>query len=198
MNILNNIWIAISTPNEALVKFCCILFLFVEAPLSFSLINNVFDVSSTKNKKLIYILVTALVATISTLFLKSPINLILNYICSFCILRFIFKTGKIKALIAALFPSVVFNLIGNLLLNPYLTLLDITYEEANTIIIYRIPFSFLMYSTVVLLNIIIKHQKITITLSDNLNKKDKTYNNFKYYFWFFVHINSNILPYELY
>ena len=35
MNILNNIWIAISTPNEALVKFCCILFLFVEAPLSF-------------------------------------------------------------------------------------------------------------------------------------------------------------------
>ena len=31
-----------------------------------------------------------------------------------------------------------------------------------------------MYSTVVLLNIIIKHQKITITLSDNLNKKDKT------------------------
>lgn len=173
MNILNNIWIAISTPNEALVKFCCILFLFVEAPLSFSLINNVFDVSSTKNKKLIYILVTALVATISTLFLKSPINLILNYICSFCILRFIFKTGKIKALIAALFPSVVFNLIGNLLLNPYLTLLDITYEEANTIIIYRIPFSFLMYSTVVLLNIIIKHQKITITLSDNLNKKDK-------------------------
>lgn len=174
MNILNNIWIAISTPNEALVKFCCILFLFVEAPLSFSLINNVFDVSSTKNKKLIYILVTALVATISTLFLKSPINLILNYICSFCILRFIFKTGKIKALIAALFPSVVFNLIGNLLLNPYLTLLDITYEEANTIIIYRIPFSFLMYSTVVLLNIIIKHQKITITLSDNLNKKDKT------------------------
>ena len=68
MNILNNIWIAISTPNEALVKFCCILFLFVEAPLSFSLINNVFDVSSTKNKKLIYILVTALVATISTLF----------------------------------------------------------------------------------------------------------------------------------
>ena len=28
MNILNNIWIAISTPNEALVKIFCVLFLF--------------------------------------------------------------------------------------------------------------------------------------------------------------------------
>ena len=174
MNILNNIWITISTPNEALVKIFCVLFLFIEAPLSFSLIDNVFVMNSTRNKKLIYILVTAFVAIISTLFLKFPINLILNYICALCILLFVFKAGKVKSLIAALFPSVIFNLIGNLLLNPYLTLLDITYEEANAVIIYRIPFSLLMYLTVFLLNVIIKHQKITITLSDNLDKKDKT------------------------
>ena len=36
MNILNNIWIAISTPNEALAKIFCVLFLFIEAPLSFA------------------------------------------------------------------------------------------------------------------------------------------------------------------
>lgn len=53
MNILNNIWIAISTPNEALSKIFCVLFLFIEAPLSFALINNVFNISCTKSKNIL-------------------------------------------------------------------------------------------------------------------------------------------------
>ena len=44
MDILNSIWSAISTPNEGLVNICfAFLIIFVEAPLSFSLINNVFE-----------------------------------------------------------------------------------------------------------------------------------------------------------
>ncbi len=42
-NILNNIWITISTPNEQLVSIISIpLTIFIELPLSFSLICNIY------------------------------------------------------------------------------------------------------------------------------------------------------------
>ena len=58
------------------------------------------------------------------------------------------KLSFVKSFIATIFPSIVFNLIGYLLANPYLDLLNITYEENNTIAIYRIPFALLTYSIV--------------------------------------------------
>ena len=49
MNILNNLWLAISTPNEILVNICVsFLIVFIEAPLSFALIDNLLKLSCTK------------------------------------------------------------------------------------------------------------------------------------------------------
>ena len=109
MNILNNIWIAISTPNEALSKIFCVLFLFIEAPLSFALINNVFNISCTKKQKYTYILTIASVAGISTLFMNWPFNIIFNYTSAFLVLYFVLKMNFISALIATIFPSVILN-----------------------------------------------------------------------------------------
>ena len=55
-NILNNIWIAISTPNELLIRIVSIpLLFFIETPLSFYLISNIFQVNCTKKQKYLYI-----------------------------------------------------------------------------------------------------------------------------------------------
>ena len=51
MDILNSIWTAISTPNEGLIKVIYVLVLFIEVPLSFSLINNAFNLNCTKKQK---------------------------------------------------------------------------------------------------------------------------------------------------
>ena len=56
MDILNNIWTAISTPNEGLLNFLLIfLVFFLEAPLTFSLINNIFKLNASKIQRIIYI-----------------------------------------------------------------------------------------------------------------------------------------------
>ena len=86
MDILNNIWTAISTPNEKLVTFICFLLLFIEAPLSFSLIKNIFNIKCIKKQKIIYVLTTAIVAILATLFTNFPYNIILNYVTAFIIL----------------------------------------------------------------------------------------------------------------
>ena len=170
MNILNNIWIAISTPNEALSKIFCVLFLFIEAPLSFALINN----SCTKKQKYTYILTIASVAGISTLFMNWPFNIIFNYTSAFLVLYFVLKMNFISALIATIFPSVVLNLIVNLIANPYFDLLKITYEEANTILIYRLPFILLTYLIAFIFNLIIKYRKITLNVLEDFDKKTKS------------------------
>lgn len=193
MNILNNLWLAISTPNEELVKIVCVFLLFIEAPLSFSLINNVFNLSCTKKQKYLYISVTACIAAIATLFISWPFNIVLNYITAFLILYFVMKLSFVKSFIATIFPSIVFNLIGYLLANPYLDLLKITYEENNTIAIYRIPFALLTYSIVLIFNLIIKYRKFTINILEDFDKKSKSIIIFNFIFGFICIFFQGIL-----
>ena len=52
MDILNSIWRVISTPNEELIKLFSIpLLMFIEAPLTFSLISNVFNIKFSKKQR---------------------------------------------------------------------------------------------------------------------------------------------------
>lgn len=193
MNILNNLWLAISTPNEELVKIVCVFLLFIEAPLSFSLINNVFNLSCTKKQKYLYILVVSIVGTLASFILSLPYNIVLNYLTAFLILYFVMKLSFVKSFIATIFPSIVFNLIGYLLANPYLDLLNITYEENNTIAIYRIPFALLTYSIVLIFNLIIKYRKFTINILEDFDKKSKSIIIFNFIFGFICIFLQGIL-----
>lgn len=174
MNILNNLWLAISTPNEELISFISIpLLFFIEMPLSFSLICNAFKINYTKKEKYIYILSTSSIAVISAFCITWPFNILINYICAFIILYFIMKLTFVKSLIATVFPSIIFNLLGTLLAKPYLAILNITYEQTNTIMIYRIPFAFLTYIIVLIISKVIKYKSVTINILENFDKKNK-------------------------
>lgn len=175
MEILNNIWTAISTPNENLLSILSIpITLFIEIPLTFWLIVTIFNINYSKMQRFLYISITGVIAIITMNFLGWPFNIILNYVSAFIILFCIMKLNFIKALIASIFPSIIFSLIGNLILNPYLTLLNITYDQANTIIIYRLPFIIIMYSIIFLLSLILKNKNFTINLLESFDKKNKT------------------------
>ena len=194
MEFLNNIWTAISTPNELLVNICiAFLILLLEAPLTFYLISNVFNIKFNKKQQFTYIITTGIIAIIANFFIDWPFNIILNYISAFIILFFIMKLNFIKSFIATLFPSIIYNVLGNLLLNPYLTLLDITYDAANSILIYRIPFSLLMYIFIFIINLIIKYKNLTITILDNFDKKNKSIITLNFIFGIFNIIIQGIL-----
>ena len=80
MNILNNLWLAVSTPNEFLVNICIsLLIIFIETPLSFSLICNIFNIICNKKQKFIYIIVVSVIGIISMYLIKSSF-LLLNSI----------------------------------------------------------------------------------------------------------------------
>ncbi len=175
MEFLNNIWTAISTPNEILITILSIpLLLFVEAPLTFYLISNFFNIKFNKKQTFIYILSTGIIAVIANYLISWPFNIILNYSFAFLILFFIMELGFIKSLISTLFPSIVFNLVENLIANPYLDLLKISAEQNRTIIIYRFPFVLLTYLIVLIFAFILKYRKITVNILENFDKKTKS------------------------
>lgn len=185
MNILNNLWIAISTPNEILVNICIsLLIIFIETPVSFMLITTIFDIQYTKRQKWIYISLVSIVGILSIFILSWPYNIVFNYATSFIILYFVMKTGFIKSSIATLFPSIVFNIVVSLTANPYLDLLHITYEQNTTIFIYRIPFALLTYSIVLAFVLILKYRKITLNILEDFDKKTKSIITINFIFGF--------------
>ena len=174
MNLLNNIWLAISTPNELLMNismaFLAIIF---EGPLSVYLILNLFDIKSTKKQVLLYILIFSIISILSKFIIKYPLNVILNYIAGLLMFYFIFKLNIFKTLIASLFPSIIFSLIGVLTTNPYISLFKISNDELISIPIHRISCSLIIYLLVFLVSVALKHKHYKIHILDNLDRKNK-------------------------
>ena len=194
MEFLNNIWTAISTPNETLITILSIpLLIFIEAPLTFYLISNIFNITFSKKQKFIYIISTGIIAIIANYFMKWPFNIVSNYAFTFIILFFVMKLNFIKSLIATIFPSIIFNLVVNLIANPYLELLNINYEQNNTIIIYRIPFVLLTYLIVFIFNLVIKYRKITINILEDFDFKSKSIITLNFIFGLFNILVQGIL-----
>lgn len=174
MNVLNNIWLALSTPNETLISIFSIPFIFlIEMPLSFYLICNLLNIQYTKKVKYIYIISTAIIAVFANYCMSWPYNIIFNYATAFIVLYFVLKLGFIKSSIATLFPSIVFNLVGTLLAKPYLAIFNITYEQTCTIFIYRVPFNLLTYFIVAILVFVLNYRKITLNILEDFDRKNK-------------------------
>lgn len=194
MEFLNNIWTAISTPNETLITLLSIpLLIFIEAPLTFYLISNFFNIKFSKKQAFIYILSTGIIAVIANYLISFPFNIILNYAFAFIILFFVMKLSFTQTLIATIFPSIVFNLVGNLLFNPYLNILDISYDQATKIPIYRIPFAIFMYSIVALFNFVLKYKNLSIKIIENFSNKNKSIITLNFLFGLFNIIVQTIL-----
>ena len=173
MEFLNNIWVALNTPNDGLMNILSIPLAFIESSLTLYLLTAVFSPKLSTKKKLLYIITSAVVSIISLLFLKSPFNVIFNYVISFVIIYTIFRTNTIKTIIATILPSFVFTIVQSLIFNPYITLLNITYSQATSTAMYKFPFTLLMYLLIFIVTFIIKNKKITLNFLDEFDKKSK-------------------------
>ena len=146
----------------------------LEAPLSLYLIISIFNIQVSKKKKLCYVVLTAALSNICALLVPSPYNVIINYLVLFFIIRVIFKTNAIKTILAGLLPTFVFTIVQNLIFNPYITLLHITYDQAVGIVIYKLPFAFFMYLLIFVVTYIIKNKHLSIVNLDELDKRTKS------------------------
>ncbi len=174
MELLNNIWNALTTPNEILIKLILLPSAIIETIFTLIIFTTVFNLKTTTKQNTIYVLSCSMITFLSTCFIPSPYSTFINYICIFVIICFIFKTTLLQGLIASIISTLLFALVGILILNPYFTLLNIGYEESATVPIYRIIYLALMYFIIFLITLLLKFKNYKIDLPDyNLDKKSK-------------------------
>ena len=175
MEILNNIWNALTTENLELINITFIpLSFLVEVPLIMYMFIFALNISANKKQKLTYISLMSLVSILTIFVIPSPFNVVFNYGMMFMLALIIFKLSLLKSFLAVIIQIVISALVNVLLLTPFLTLLDITREQAMTIPIYRYVYLLLFYVIILSIDLMLKYKNITITILDEFDNKNKS------------------------
>lgn len=173
MEFLNNIWTAISTPNEVLINVIVVPLMFLENTLIVFLAKYILNIKTTKKQLILCICLLSIEGLITLFLLPSPINSFINYIIAFIIFHFIFKTNIIKSLLAIILPTIIFVLIGTLTLNPFVKIINMDYDIAQLIPIYRFSYMTINYIILDLIILFIKNKNIYINFLEEFDKKTK-------------------------
>ena len=173
MEFLNNIWMAISTPNEGLVNIMVSLATFVENFLIMTLFLSILNINAKPKQKITYVIAMSLTSIISLNFIPNPYNIFFNYLMMFLLTRFIFKINFLKSLLTIIISTLALALISTLILNPYLNLLNINYEQSETIPIYRLCYLTVTYLIFIAIIYILKIKNLKINILEDIDKKNK-------------------------
>ena len=173
MEILNNIWVALSTPNENLLNILSIPLYFVEAFLTMYLFLNVIGIDSTRKQRVTYIIVFPVLGLLTMKLIPDPFNIYINYLVMFTLICTIFKGPIIKKCLSLLISLVIFNLAGALILNPFIRIFRINSDELAVIPIYRLSYMLIMYVIVSVIILIFRAKNLKLTFLDDIDTKSK-------------------------
>ncbi len=171
MEILNNLWILLTTENEFVTSIVTFPFYFVETYLSLCIFMTFLKIDLSKKQQLIYVISISLIFIFSNYLIGEPFNVIINYGCIFLLLFAIYKQSFLKSILAIILPFATFGLVNSFIMKPFLTLFNVTLETTSAVPIYHFMYLCCIYIMVLLLLLsIIKHTKIHFTLSSDIDK----------------------------
>ena len=171
MEILNNIWTALSTENEIALQIISIPSIFVETYFTFCFFTLILKIDYSKKQKYVYIFSVTAVSIITHLFVPEPYNVFINYGFMFILLIKYFHLKPINAVGAIIIPFVIFGLVNSLLLNPFLKLAHLSYTAGLSIPIYRISYALFTYLILYIIVIVLKNVKFSNILNITFDKK---------------------------
>ena len=156
MEILNNIWNALSTENAALIKIISVPCTFIEIYLTFRLFTAILKTNYTKKQLYVYVISVSLVSIITSIIIPEPYNVFINYAFIFILLLKYFQFSIIQSIADIIFPFAIFGLVNSLLLNPFIKIFNTTYDIFSVIPIYRLTYLFCIYLIVFLMLFLFK------------------------------------------
>lgn len=173
MGILNNLWLAISTPNEELMDFLSIPLTIIENILTMLLFIAILNVDSNKIQKFKYVILMSFISLFSMYIIPNPFNVFFNYFMMIALIYIVFKLSMLKSIIAAVSSVAVFSLVGFLVLNPYLSLFNLSSEQLMITPVYRFGYLCIMYLFVLILILFLKNKNLKLNILDDIDKKNK-------------------------
>lgn len=173
MGIFNTIWTLLITPNEFYTRLLAFPCNFIEMYLIMELSLVILNINTNRKRKILYVVISSLLGALSSYIIPNPYNVFLNYIMLFILTLFIFKITPLKALISIACSLSIFGLIGSLILNPYITTLNISTDQLANTPIYKICYLMLMYLLTLGVVFILKLKNLKIILFEDIDMKNK-------------------------
>lgn len=168
MEIINHMNEIINTSN----LFYKLAFTFIENYIIMTLFLTILNITPSIKNKTLYVTLSSLITIASGFLISSPFNIFVNYFLSFILIIVILKLTPLKALISIVSSVAIFGIISSLVLNPYITLLNINAESLSNIPLYNIGFLSIIYLINYILIFILKYKKIKINLFEDIDKKN--------------------------
>ena len=173
MEILNNIWLALSTENETIINVITFFGNIIETTLSMLLFSCILKIQFSIKRAITYILLTSCLGFISKLILIAPFNIIFNLIILFLCIKIIFKLNVFKSLIAEFAPYIILILLELIVVNFFSSIIKIDTNYFMTIPIYKILVLATVYMFLFLIYALLNKFNLSFNFLDNLNKNNK-------------------------
>lgn len=173
MEILNNLWLAVSTPNELLINIIAVPVSIIEIFIVMCLFLSILNIKSTIKQKCTYMLIMLITSIFTMYFLPNPFNIFINLFVPIIIACIVFKNSIFKTTAYVIISLIIFNLIGLLILNPFLTIMHINAETLNTIPLYRILYIIVFYTLTTIAILLIKNKNLKLEFLEDIDKKNK-------------------------
>lgn len=173
MEILNNMWMAISTPNETLIRLIAIPAIIIENYLIMNLFLSLLKLNAKNSNKFFYVFSMSILSLLNMYIIPTNLNLIFNFTFMIVLTHLIFKTYFLKSFFAIILSAVFFSIVNSIILNPFLSILNLTCTELASIPIYRIMYILIVYIIVSLIIFIIKNSHFKLSFLDTNDKKSR-------------------------
>ena len=173
MEILNNIWVALTTENTMIINIMLVIFVFIEVPLTMQLFLTILNIPATRKQKLIYVLFGSFLGVLCSIVISKPYSNIITLVMMPIAIMCIFKVKFLKAICAEFIPVICITVLEIIVTRLFLILFDCTYEMCAYIPIYRLTSTLSIYICIFILYKSIAFFKVHINILDNINKKNK-------------------------
>lgn len=173
MEFLNNIWIALTTPNAQLIDIISIPLTMLELYLTMELFISLLNIDSTKKQKIIYLAITIPLGLFCNFFVPKPYSNLITLIVAPIAIKFVFNISIMKAILAEFLPVVIITVLETILTRFLLVSFNINYLGCANIPLFRFGTTTFIYVILFVICQISKKKNINITVFDNINKRSK-------------------------
>ena len=129
MELINNIWMALSTPNEIIIKLLNFPLICLENFLLMLLFLILSNKKSSKKSKVLYVTLSSIINIIFFNIFSQPIYVFMNFATFILLSSKIFKIHILNTMVYVLATALIFNLISALVLNPFLAITHLSAEQ---------------------------------------------------------------------
>lgn len=173
MEILNNIWTALTTQNDFLTRIIVIPITFIENYLNMLIFSTLLNISTTKKQRIGYTLVLSIIGTTFNIFIPNPYRSFINLALILVCVKLFFKTNILKTILSTIVPILIVVLCESIITKVYSSLIDFNSLVLISIPLYRLIISLSIQVLVLIFYLIVKYFKVQISSWDIISPKSR-------------------------